>query len=331
MSSSTASASQESADSAPSSSLSDSRENKDSAPSASLSDNREESFFVDKRPKEKSGSADRISLQESAQLTLNDLVQDGAFFREKSAFPGQKPVLTRQNAELFRFVGQIFGTYWLIEVEKRLLIIDQHAAHEKVNYERMMRRIERDHPGLDNEGKVRDALADEYLALDRIFKAGLSPDGREDDSNEPVLVASQRLMPPIVLRLSGREEAAYQQFSDVFAAMGYEIEDFGGGAYAIRAVPTELFGQSADSLLREIIEEIISERVSGTPRAVISKVASMSCKAAVKGNSRLSEPEARALIRELLTLENPFHCPHGRPTMIIMSQYEMDRKFRRIV
>lgn len=329
--SSTAPDSQEKADSAPSPSLPDSREKADSTPYPSLSDSREDSFFVDKRPKEKSGSSDRISGQESAQLTLNDLVQDGAFFREKSAFSGEEPVLTRKNAELFRFVGQVFGTYWLIEVEKRLLIIDQHAAHEKVNYERMMRRIERDHPGLDNEGKVRDALADEYLALDRIFKAGLTPDGSEENGKEPVLVASQRLMPPIVLRLSGREETAYQQFSDVFAAMGYEIEDFGGGAYAIRSVPTELFGQSADALFREIIEEIISERVSGTPRAVISKVASMSCKAAVKGNSRLSEPEARALIRELLTLENPFHCPHGRPTMIIMSQYEMDRKFRRIV
>lgn len=113
--------------------------------------------------------------------------------------------------------------------------------------------------------------------------------------------------------------------------MGYEIEDFGAGSYAIRAVPTELFGQSADSLLRGILEEIMNERISGTPHAVISKVASMSCKAAVKGNSRLSEKEARALIGELLQLDNPYHCPHGRPVMIQMSQYEIDRKFKRIV
>lgn len=146
-----------------------------------------------------------------------------------------------------------------------------------------------------------------------------------------IFVASQQLMPPIVMRLSGKEESAYQRFQNVFAAMGYEIEDFGGGTYTIRAVPTELFGQTADSLMREILEEIMEERISGTPRAIISRVASMSCKAAVKGNNSLSETEARALIDELLSLDNPYHCPHGRPTMIVMSQYEMDRKFKRII
>lgn len=113
--------------------------------------------------------------------------------------------------------------------------------------------------------------------------------------------------------------------------MGYEIEDFGGSTFAIRAVPAELFGQTADSLFREVLEEIISERVSGTPGVILSKIASLSCKAAVKGNSRLSETEAKALIAELITLENPYHCPHGRPTMIVMSQREMDRKFKRII
>jgi DNA mismatch repair protein MutL len=171
----------------------------------------------------------------------------------------------------------------------------------------MMRRIEREHPSLSEEA------------------------GPQQTARQEVAVASQQLMPPIVLRLSGREETAYQQFQNVFAAMGYEIEEFGGGSYAIRAVPTELFGQTADSLLREILEEIMNERISGTPHVIISKVASMACKAAVKGNSRLSEKEARALIDELLSLENPYHCPHGRPTMIVMTQYEMDRKFKRIV
>jgi DNA mismatch repair protein MutL len=113
--------------------------------------------------------------------------------------------------------------------------------------------------------------------------------------------------------------------------MGYEIEDFGGGSYAIRAVPTELFGQSADSLLRSILEEIMNERISGTTHAIISRVASMSCKAAVKGSSILSEREAEELIEQLLKLDNPYHCPHGRPTMIVFSQADMDRKFKRIV
>ena len=226
------------------------------------------------------------------QLSLENLFAAAAPEDSSTTEDGADRILTPQKAENFKYIGQIFGTYWIIEYEKRLLIIDQHAAHEKVNYERMMRRIE----------------------------------GRQASE-----VASQQLMPPIVLRLSGREETAYRQFQDVFASMGYEIEEFGGGSYAIRAVPTELYGQTADSLLREILEEIMNERVSGTPQVIISKVASMSCKAAVKGNNRLSEAEARALIGELLTLENPYHCPHGRPTMIVMSQYEVDRKFKRIV
>ena len=235
-------------------------------------------------------------------------------------------LLTRENARKFRFLGQIFGTYWMIEVADQLLIIDQHAAHEKVNYERMMRRIEREFPGLETEVRSREAAPEEYLALDRLLQ-----NDRKEDSAAPVFVASQPLLVPIVLKLSGREEAAYTQFKQVFTAMGFEIEEFGGASYAIRAVPAELFGRTADRLFREILEEIISERISGTPRAVIARIASMACKAAVKGNRRLSEAEAHALIDELLTLENPYHCPHGRPTMIVMSQREMDRKFRRIL
>ncbi|MBR3186999.1 MAG: DNA mismatch repair endonuclease MutL [Lachnospiraceae bacterium] len=243
----------------------------------------------------------------AGQLTLENLFAASTATDLSQEGPRDEHLLTPQKAERFKYIGQVFGTYWIIEYEKRLLIIDQHAAHEKVNYERMMRRIEREHPSLSEEA------------------------GPQQTARQEVAVASQQLMPPIVLRLSGREETAYQQFQNVFAAMGYEIEEFGGGSYAIRAVPTELFGQTADSLLREILEEIMNERISGTPHVIISKVASMACKAAVKGNSRLSEKEARALIDELLSLENPYHCPHGRPTMIVMTQYEMDRKFKRIV
>ena len=288
---------------------------------------------------------DRDDRLPQGQLTLESLLS-GSIISESllpdsdSAGPAEKGpdtehLLTAQKAERFKYIGQIFGTYWLIEYEKRLLIIDQHAAHEKVNYERMMRRIEREHPSLSDEKTAKETVPEDYLALDRLLekeRIGENASGEgSDPGRDQVFVASQQLMPPIVLRLSGREESAYRQFQNVFAAMGYEIEEFGGGSYAIRAVPTELFGQTADSLLREILEEIIDERISGTPRVIISKVASMSCKAAVKGNSRLSEAEARALIRELLSLDNPYHCPHGRPTMIVMSQHEMDRKFKRIV
>ena len=256
--------------------------------------------------------------------------------------PTSTHLLTREKADRYKYIGQIFDTYWIIEYEKRILIIDQHAAHEKVNYERMMRRIAHDHPDLAEERTVRDAAPEEYLALDRLLQhddvlhpantGNLGTDSIQDKAGDgSVYVASQQLMPPIIIRLSGREETAYRDFREVFSAMGYEIEEFGGGSYAIRAVPTELFGESPDGLLRETLEEIMNERISGTPRAVISKVASMSCKAAVKGNRRLNEAGARALIEELLSLDNPYHCPHGRPTMIVMTQQEMDRKFKRII
>ena len=254
----------------------------------------------------------------AGQITLDKIFAISAQTGEDTPQPDREAghILTKQKAEQFKYIGQVFGTYWIIEYENRLLIIDQHAAHEKVNYERMMKRIEREHPSLSDQVENVSVASLENLCAGQ---------------PENVFSASQQLMPPIVLRLSGREETAYQQFKNIFAAMGYEIEDFGGGSYAIRAVPTELFGQTADSLLREILEEIMNERISGTPRVIISKVASMSCKAAVKGNNRLSEKEAKALIEELLSLENPYHCPHGRPTMIVMTQNEVDRKFKRIV
>ena len=266
------------------------------------------------------------------QLSLENLFAAAAVRDDSEKAAQSEHILTQEKAQRYKYIGQVFGTYWIIEYENRLLIIDQHAAHEKVNYERMMRRIEREHPSLGQDTAPKDAVPQEYLALNRLLsKEKKDHAGLNEDGQEHVFVASQQLMPPMILQLSGREETAYLQFSNVFAAMGYEIEDFGGGSYAIRAVPTELFGQTADSLLREILEEIMNERISGTPGVVISKIASMACKASVKGSSSLTEKEARVLIDELLSLENPYHCPHGRPTMIIMTQYEMDRKFKRIV
>ena len=139
------------------------------------------------------------------------------------------------------------------------------------------------------------------------------------------------LMPPAVVHLTGQEEGELQTHWDIFAGMGYELEPMGGMSYAIRAVPMELYGNDAQQLLQETLEEMVGEKIGGTPQAVLSKIASMSCKAAVKGNSLLSETEAQKLIEELLTLDNPYHCPHGRPTMIVLSQDEMDKKFKRII
>lgn len=201
-------------------------------------------------------------------------------------------MLSREHIREWRIVGQVFRTYWIIEYKDRMLLIDQHAAHEKVNFERLMKRL-------------------------------------SNEQAQPA--ASQLLAPPIVVTLTGKEEAAYLQYADVFRKMGYEIEPFGESAYALRAVPLELYANEPDALLREVLDEILGEKMSGTPAAILYKIASMSCKAAVKGNNTLSLAEAEALIGELLSLDNPYHCPHGRPTMIVLTQKDLERKFKRIV
>ena len=201
-------------------------------------------------------------------------------------------ILTPENVHSFRYVGQVFGTYWIIEFQNKMLMIDQHAAHEKVNFERLMHRLAK-------------------------------------EQQEPA--ASQMLSPPIIMNLSGQEEAAYEQYEEYFRRMGYEIEPFGERSYAIRCVPLELYANEPDALLRQTLDEIVDSKLSGTPSAILYKIASMSCKAAVKGNMRLSQKEAEDLIEEMLQCDNPYHCPHGRPTMIVMAQSEIDRKFKRIV
>lgn len=219
--------------------------------------------------------------------------QQGSLF-ENTDFSdsGEEKILLKDNRRSFRIIGQVFETYWLIQYEGKLLVIDQHAAHEKVNYERLMKRLE---------------------------------------SGDPSASGSQMLAPAGVITLTGREEGELHAHEEVFRSMGYEIEPLGGSTYAIRAVPMELYGNDATELLRETLEEMVEEKMTGTPKAILAKIASMSCKAAVKGNSLLSVKEAEALIDELLGLDNPYHCPHGRPTMIVFTQSDMDKKFKRIV
>ena len=219
--------------------------------------------------------------------------QQGSLF-ENTDFSdsGEEKILLKDNRRSFRIIGQVFETYWLIQYEGKLLVIDQHAAHEKVNYERLMKRLE---------------------------------------SGDPSASGSQMLAPAGVITLTGREEGELHTHEEVFKAMGYEIEPLGGSTYAIRAVPMELYGNDPTELLRETLEEMVEEKMTGTPKAILAKIASMSCKAAVKGNSLLSVKEAEALIDELLGLDNPYHCPHGRPTMIVFTQSDMDKKFKRIV
>ncbi len=218
--------------------------------------------------------------------------------REPAAYEEKKPLqmelfdkrlLSQESVKEHRIIGQVFDTYWIVQFQDKLFIIDQHAAHEKVLYERIMK-------SLQNR---------EYT--------------------------SQNIDPPVILTLTMSEAAILQKYRDRFAAVGFEIEEFGGSEYALRAVPDNLFGLADRELFLEMLDALAAQADVLKADMIDEKIASMSCKAAVKGNSRLSTEEIHALIRELLTLENPYHCPHGRPTIISMSKYELERKFKRIV
>ncbi len=201
----------------------------------------------------------------------------------------EEKILTVENRSRYQIIGQVFETYWIVEFEGKMLIIDQHAAHEKVKYERLMKQY------------------------------------RE---RQPV---SQNLMPPIIVSLTAQDEVLLREHQEAFASLGFEVEPFGGSEYALRAVPTDLYGCGERELFLAALDALAEEGGRGTLQAVEEKIASMSCKAAVKGNHRLSRLEAEALIDELLTLENPYHCPHGRPTIISMTKTELEKKFKRIV
>lgn len=206
-----------------------------------------------------------------------------------SIFSEDKKLLDEKNIADHKIIGQLFDTYWLIEFDKKLFIMDQHAAHEKVLYERFMKRAK--------DGKV----------------------------------ASQQLMPPQIITLTLAAGQVLKDNLDLIAQMGFEIESFGGNEYAIRAVPVELYGSSGRDMVMEIIDDLMENPGKVSNDTIKSRIATMACKAAVKGNNRLQPEEVRELMRELMTLENPYNCPHGRPTMISMSQYELEKKFKRIV
>lgn len=211
----------------------------------------------------------------------------GARFGKQTAL-FDDAVLSKEARPHHRMIGQIFGTYWLIEYGDALYIIDQHAAHEKVLYERLMKQY------------------------------------REKKIN------SQILFPAPVVTLTIREQQILEQNLDRFRVLGFEIEPFGGRSCRITAVPDNLYRVRVDQLFTEMIDNL-SETGGQKDQIILERIASMSCKAAVKGSREMSTAEADALIDELLGLENPYHCPHGRPTIVRMTHSELDRKFRRIV
>ena len=200
-----------------------------------------------------------------------------------------KGILSEQAQKEVKIIGQVFDTYWILQYDNAMYMVDQHAAHEKVLYERFMKQF---------------------------------------SEKKPMV---QLLQPPVVLTLTMQEEQAVKEHMSVFEELGYQIEPFGGREYVVNGVPAHLPQIGNEELLKEVIDAIVDEHSRPTPDILKDKIASMSCKAAVKGNNRLPREQMEELLRELMTLENPYHCPHGRPTMIKMTKTELDKKFKRIV
>ena len=198
------------------------------------------------------------------------------------------PLMSGKAKADYRIIGQLFETYWLIEYEDKFYMMDQHAAHEKILYERFM-----------NHLKVKD-------------------------------MDTQMIMPPVIIELNMQQEDAYKRNKQAFSRLGFEIEEFGGNAYKVNGLPAGLPNINLKQMLIDMIDGLTDDNSTDLD-IITERVATMSCKAAVKGNNKLSFEEAKELIEELMQAENPYNCPHGRPTLIVMSKYEVERKFKRIL
>lgn len=235
--------------------------------------------------------------EQSKKETEKELAKEAYVLREEETYGAksegsyeQGSFLKEEEMAKQKIIGQLFDTYWLVEYNDRLFIVDQHAAHEKVMYEKLKKQFEKKE------------------------------------------FTSQAISPPIVITLSMREAEVLERFKEQFTKLGFEIEHFGGAEYSICGVPGNLYRLNTRDVLIDMLDELtdgISERA--TADVILDKIASMSCKAAVKGSQRLSLTEMEQLMKDLMKLDNPYNCPHGRPTIIAMSKYEIEKKFKRIV
>ncbi len=188
-----------------------------------------------------------------------------------------------------RLIGQIFDTYWLVEYDEKLFLIDQHAAHEKIRYERLVKHY-------------------------------------RESAND-----AQYLNPPIIVSFTMQEADTYRKYRENFETVGFEIEHFGGNEYAVRSVPTELYGLREADYLKELLDSLSEDRSSADMESILARLATISCKGAIKAGNRISFAEADTLLNELMALENPYNCPHGRPVIIAFSKTDLEKKFKRIV
>ncbi len=262
--------------------IEESRIEESSAEESSVKEKIDEPAFIEPYEEKK-----YEEVKKKADDVINKITREEEI-REKESY-NQLSFLSEEAKINHRIIGQLFDTYWLVEFGDSLYIIDQHAAHEKVLYEKTLELLE---------------------------------------SKE---MLSQTVSPPVIVTLSSREEAFLNDNMDSFTDLGYKIEHFGGKEYAISAIPYNIFGVDEKALFLDMMSDCADINKTDNKKLLLEKIASMSCKAAVKGNMRLSFEESNKLIDDLMKLDNPFHCPHGRPTIIKMTKHELEKKFRRIV
>lgn len=198
------------------------------------------------------------------------------------------PLLSEEARPKHRIIGQVFRTYWLVEFDEKLFFVDQHAAHEKVMYEKL----------------------------------------KKDLENNTII--QQMVAPPVILTFSIKEQQKFKLCEGSFKKLGFLIEEFGGNEYCIRGVPANLLGIDPQELFIEIFDQIEENSGKMNMEMITDKLATMACKAAVKGNTTMSYQEMDALMDQLMKLDNPYQCPHGRPTIISMTKYELEKKFKRV-
>ena len=228
-----------------------------------------------------------INEYKKAEVKKAEEAMERAEFKQETLF--KDGLLGEANKPKIKLIGQVFETYWIIEFEETMYIIDQHAAHEKVLYERISKQIAQN------------------------------------------AVYSQMISPPVIVSLTPAEEDMMGKYIDVFESLGFTVEHFGGTEYAVSAIPSELFGMTGQDYFRNVLDGLENDKEIGRIAQVKDRIATMACKAAVKGNMKMSFIEAEALINELFTLDNPYNCPHGRPTVISFSETELEKLFKRIV
>jgi len=226
-------------------------------------------------------SAEHATGMESEPMALKDVSQETLF---------ETGILSEKAQKEIKIIGQVFSTYWILQYKDKIYLVDQHAAHEKVLYERFMKELA---------------------------------------EKEPM---TQLLQPPIILSLSMTQQQAVEENQETLQRLGYQVENFGGREYAVNGIPAHLPSVGTQELLLEVIDSLAEECPRAkTPEILLDKVASMSCRAAVKGNNQLPPEQMQELLRELMGLENPYHCPHGRPTMVSITKTELEKKFKRII